>query len=78
MCAGYQGTLPELPAFYARLRCPTLILWAEKDAHFPVIHATKLNRVVPQSKLVIIENAHHWMVWHDAANVEHWIHQFLS
>jgi 2-hydroxy-6-oxonona-2,4-dienedioate hydrolase len=78
MCAGYQGTLPELPAFYAKLRCPTFILWAEKDAHFPVIHATKLNRVVPQSKLNIVGGAQHWMVWHDAENVARLILNFLA
>ena len=77
MCAGYQGTLPQLPALYAKLRCPTFILWAEKDAHFPVIHATKLNQVVPQSKLHIVENAHHWMVWHDAENIARMIQEFV-
>ncbi|MCI0605445.1 alpha/beta hydrolase [bacterium] len=78
MCAGYQGTLPGLPAFYANIRCPTLILWAEKDAHFPVIHAKKLNQIVPQSTLHIIENAHHWMVWHDAENIARLIKTFLA
>jgi pimeloyl-ACP methyl ester carboxylesterase len=77
MCAGYQGTLPELPAFYAKIRCPTFILWAEKDAHFPVIHAKKLNQIVPQSKLHIVDSAHHWMVWHDAENVARLIKQFV-
>lgn len=78
MCAGYQGTLPELPDFYANIRCPTFILWAEKDAHFPVIHANKLNQVVPQSKLHIVHGAHHWMVWHDAENIARLISNFLA
>ena len=78
MCAGYQGTLPGLPAFYEKIRCPTFILWAEKDAHFPVIHARKLHQFVPQSRLHIVECAHHWMVWHDASNVARLIQEFFA
>jgi hypothetical protein len=39
MCAGYQGALPRLPEQYRRITCPTLILWAGEDKHFPSIHA---------------------------------------
>src|SRR5438552_16138646 len=35
MCGGYQGSLPRLPALYPRIRCPTLVLWGERDKHFP-------------------------------------------
>jgi pimeloyl-ACP methyl ester carboxylesterase len=78
MCAGYQGTLPQLPAFYAKVRCPTFILWAEKDAHFPVIHANKLHETIAPSELHIVDNAHHWMVWHDAENVARLMLNFLA
>src|SRR5262249_42124912 len=39
MCAGYQGTLPKLPDLYRQIRCPTLVLWGERDQHFPPVHA---------------------------------------
>ncbi len=78
MCAGYQGTLAGLPAFYANIRCPTFILWAEKDAHFPVIHAKKLHQLVPNSQMQLVEQAHHWMVWHDSENIARLVKGFFA
>jgi len=61
MCAGYQGTLNQLPALYKAIRCPTLILWAEFDKHFPVVQATRLHRTITGSTLKIIPGGTHWM-----------------
>jgi pimeloyl-ACP methyl ester carboxylesterase len=61
MCAGYQGTLNQLPALYQAIRCPTLILWAEFDKHFPVVQATRLHRTITGSALKIIPGGTHWM-----------------
>jgi pimeloyl-ACP methyl ester carboxylesterase len=61
MCAGYQGTLPNLAKEYSSIRTPTLLLWAEHDKHFPPAHALALRKVLPNSKLDVIPGAHHWM-----------------
>jgi pimeloyl-ACP methyl ester carboxylesterase len=61
MCAGYQGTLHQLPALYRTICCPTSILWAELDAHFPVVHATRLSQTIAGSTLQIIPDGTHWM-----------------
>ena len=61
MCAGYQGTLHHLPALYKAIRCPTLILWAEHDKHFPMAQATRLRKTIAGSKLVVIPCGTHWM-----------------
>lgn len=61
MCAGYQGTLSQLPALYRAIRCPTLILWAEFDKHFPVVQATRLHQTITRSTLKIISGGTHWM-----------------
>lgn len=69
MCAGYQGTLPKLPELYSKITCPTLVLWAEQDKHFPLVQAQRLHAALPTSRLAIVPKAEHWMVWHDAEEV---------
>jgi pimeloyl-ACP methyl ester carboxylesterase len=61
MCAGYQGTLPLMAEQVSSIQTPTLLLWAEKDKHFPVEHARRFQLAVPSSKLQIVPNAEHWM-----------------
>lgn len=77
MCAGYQGTLQDLPEEYANIQCPTLILWAEHDKHFPPVHATRLHQSIANSQLQILPDASHWMVWHRAAEVAECVKPFL-
>lgn len=78
MCAGYQGSLRRLPELYARIRCPTLVLWAERDRHFPLAHGEGLQRAIPGSRLEIIRGGEHWMAWHRADDVAGKIGTFLS
>jgi pimeloyl-ACP methyl ester carboxylesterase len=69
MCAAYQAALPKLPAVYARITSPTLILWAEHDRHFPRVQAERLHALLPTSALTILAGAEHWMVWDRAEDV---------
>jgi pimeloyl-ACP methyl ester carboxylesterase len=69
LCGGYQGSLPRLPALFGQVRCPTLVLWAANDRHFPVAHAHALYAGVRRSSLVVIRGAEHWMPWHRAVGV---------
>jgi pimeloyl-ACP methyl ester carboxylesterase len=69
MCAGYQASLPRLPDLYARVAGPTLVLWGGRDRHFPPAHAERLHRLVPGSRLELIEGAEHWMAWYRAGEV---------
>jgi pimeloyl-ACP methyl ester carboxylesterase len=78
MCAGYQGTLPDLPALYRDVRCPTLALWAGKDKHFPPAHGSKLQRAVGGAVLDVIPEAQHWMPWYLAEEVSARLHRFLT
>lgn len=61
MCAGYQGTLDQLPVMYESMSCPTLVLWAEHDKHFPLIQGTRLHQAIHGSALNIVRGATHWM-----------------
>src|SRR5581483_6618589 len=69
LCAGYQGTLPRLQQLYPQVSCPTLVLWAGGDKHFPPAHAERLHAAVPGSKLELIPGAEHWMPWYLADEV---------
>jgi pimeloyl-ACP methyl ester carboxylesterase len=78
LCAGYQGTLPELPELYHRVACPVLVLWAEGDKHFPPRHAERLHAAIAGSRLEIVPGAEHWMPWYRAEEVAARIRAFLS
>ncbi|HLK67741.1 MAG TPA: alpha/beta hydrolase [Bryobacteraceae bacterium] len=69
LCAAYQGTLPKLPELYQKIACPTLLLWAEQDRHFPPIQGERLQRLIPGSVCEVIPGARHWMVWSEADEV---------
>jgi pimeloyl-ACP methyl ester carboxylesterase len=69
LCAGYQGTLPRLPELYGQVRCPTLVLWAGGDRHFPPVHAERLHAAVPGSRLEVLAGAEQWMPWYRAEEV---------
>ncbi|MEX2120907.1 MAG: alpha/beta hydrolase [Pirellulales bacterium] len=78
MCAGYQGTLPSLPALYRQIGCPTMALWGEADAHFPPVHALRLGQSVPGAQVSLIPGAHHWMAWYMADIVAERVTTFLQ
>jgi pimeloyl-ACP methyl ester carboxylesterase len=46
-------------ALLTKITCPTLVMWGNQDQWIPVSHAHKFKRMIPQSKLAIIENAGH-------------------
>jgi pimeloyl-ACP methyl ester carboxylesterase len=46
---------------------PTLIIWGEKDAQIPLKYAQRLHREIPESRLVIVPNAGH-MILFDASD----------
>jgi pimeloyl-ACP methyl ester carboxylesterase len=78
LCAGYQGTLARLPALYKTIACPTLVLWGERDKHFPTAHAERLHAAIPGASLQVIPAAEHWMPWYLADDVGKSIRHFIS
>ena len=78
MCAGYQGTLPALAAQYGQVSCPTLVLWGERDRHFPPAHARRLHESIAGSRLRLLPGGEHWMAWHAAEEVAAEIDGFLG
>jgi pimeloyl-ACP methyl ester carboxylesterase len=62
MCAGYNAQLKKLPAYYQNIKCPVTLIWAEKGKHFSLNHAYAFKELCPQTEIVTIKNAQHWMV----------------
>jgi len=78
LCSGYQGTLMQLPEVYREITCPTLVLWAEDDGHFPPNHARRLCAAIPGASSKIIPEAKHWMAFYLADEVAESIRPFLA
>jgi pimeloyl-ACP methyl ester carboxylesterase len=78
LCAGYQGSLSRLPELYPRITCPTLVLWGQQDRHFPLNHATRLHADISNSRLDVVENGEHWMMWERAGEVATRFREFLQ
>jgi pimeloyl-ACP methyl ester carboxylesterase len=78
LCAGYERALPALPALYARIACPTLILWGGRDRHFPPAQGERLAASVPGARLALLEDGSHWMMWHRAEAVADHLARFLG
>jgi pimeloyl-ACP methyl ester carboxylesterase len=76
MCAAYQGTLPRLPELYSQIVSPTLVLWGERDKHFPPAQARQLHQDITGSELCIVPDAEHWMAHYLADIVANEILQF--
>jgi haloalkane dehalogenase len=49
----------------AALGVPTLLLWGESDEFAPVAGAHRFQRELPDTELVVVEGARHF-VWEDA------------
>jgi pimeloyl-ACP methyl ester carboxylesterase len=78
LCAGYQGALPRLPQLYGQISCPVLVLWGERDSHFPPIHARRLHVALPRSRVAILPGGEHWMAWYRAPEVATHVLDFLE
>ena len=78
LCAGYQGTLHRLPKTYANIMSPTLILWGERDKHFPVVQAERMKKFLPSATLRIVAGGEHWMPWHADAEVADALREFFK
>lgn len=78
MCGAYQGSLRRLPEHFARIACPALVLWGERDRHFPPTHAARLHAAIPGSTLSTVAGGEHWMPWYLADRIAREIREFAE
>ncbi len=55
----------DLSKFAKKIKCPTLIVWGEKDTETPLWIAKKYKRLIKDSGLVVIKNAGHFCFLED-------------
>lgn len=57
---------------------PALIIWGEKDAQIPLKYAQRLHREIPESRLVIIPDAGHMLLFEAAGQVAEALADFVG
>lgn len=62
----------------ARIECPTLILAGGRDAGVPLHHAKALHAGIKGSRLVVLEQATHALIWTHRAEFVRLVEDFLA
>ena len=57
---------------------PTLIIWGERDAQIPLKYAQRLHREIPESRLVIIPDAGHMILFDASQQVANALEDFIG
>ena len=65
----------DLSAVARAVRCPALLVVGDRDRETPPEMAKRLNRLMPQSRLVVLRGFDHWNILTDG---RHQIIQLLS
>ncbi|MDX2425658.1 MAG: alpha/beta hydrolase [Cycloclasticus sp.] len=53
------------PAFMRDIQCPTLVLWTRHNPGQPVELAKEAMKMIPDARMVILENSAHWPQWEE-------------
>ena len=77
LCTDVEAAFPRLPDHYWKIDQPTMALWAEQEAHFPIRQAERFTTLVDSAHLRVIPGAGHWMAFTRAAAVEEALRGFL-
>ena len=60
------------------IKCPTLIIVGEHDKVTPPEHSKKLHQLIPNSKLEIVKDAGHLILYEKPSELNRMIHEFIS
>ena len=53
------------PEFMKKIQCPTLVLWTRHNPGQPVELAEEGMKMIPNARMVILENSAHWPQWEE-------------
>jgi haloalkane dehalogenase len=76
-----SGDFAKLEPYRGRLAAlgvPTLIVWGAKDEFAPVAGGYRFNKEIPDSTLVVLDDAGHFLMEDDPARVGREIREFLA
>ncbi len=60
------------------MKKPTLIIWGQDDQQFPLKYGHRLNREIPDSRLVIVQDAGHLILFDAPAAIATALNSFIS
>lgn len=60
------------------INAPTLVVWGGRDTLLPISHATAFHRAIQGSRLVIIPEGNHNVIWNCAAGFHQAVIEFLD
>lgn len=61
MCKVYENAVKEdLEPYLSGITVPTLLIWGDRDVVTPVSDAEKMERLIPDSGLVLLKDAEHY------------------
>ncbi len=69
MSAGYQASLPRLAKLYDSIQPETLVLWADRDPHFPLTQGTEVAATLRSGQFEVLDQLSHWFMWDDPQRV---------
>lgn len=79
MLETFQNTVKEsLVPYLSQINIPTLLLWGSEDRMVPVEIAEKINKLIKNSKLVVIDNARHGVPWTHPEEFADEVEKFLN
>lgn len=63
---------------WERIAVPTLIMHGTADSYIPVSHSVRLSKIIPASKLILLERANHIIVLNNVQEVSEGIEKFVG
>lgn len=68
----------DLTPYLSQIKAETFLIWGENDFTVPVSFGKKMYRLIPNSRLEIIEQAGHFPHLDQPDRFEYWLRNFLS
>ena len=68
----------DLSEYFRRIRCPTLLIWGEKDKETPMYMAKKIKRGIPDCALIVFRGCGHFAYLQEAEKFARITDRFLG
>lgn len=68
----------DLVPYLSQINVPTLLLWGAEDKIIPVRIAEEMNKLIKNSKLVVVDNARHGVPWTHPKEFTDEVEKFLG
>lgn len=73
-----QAVNDDVAPLLERIHCPVLLVWGSKDQQTPLWMGKKMERLLPQAKLIVYQGEDHFAYYHQGFRFLDDIEQFLG